>query len=475
MRRGISRDANGIDWRVRVEMSNNICLATNYLLMTEPNRQMWIDLDRYLDEFGCRLVLFSTIIPRDAPLPFAIYPHPYLVPEYAQWYPNAVDDQTTTVSAKDLEWLEADAARALRPYPISEAIHGLKACRNVWTTILQTLQPGYVLVADNTLCQTSLVYQLCRESDVPALIYERGLLPETLMVESRGILGQSDMRTHWLGQGFSESAFDDAAFERIRAYYFAHRPKKYAQPDFGNGGAELREQWGLEGKKVIVCFGHYDPVGCVPVDSHASRNNSPAFKSTSDLLMSLHSAVARDPNVAVIFKPHPIDSDAYAIAKLNGIRVVHDVNVHALIDLADAVVTQFTTLQFETALYDKPVVLAGRSAWWGRNAAYEVERREDLHGQIYAAMNRADWIGRRKNARAFVTTLMERWLIGCNEQVPTRRNLRDFANFIADTSLNTSALPPMETRWEATEAALARLRPAPKSTRQTSPFELAFA
>ncbi|HEX4266141.1 MAG TPA: hypothetical protein VH597_17525 [Verrucomicrobiae bacterium] len=439
-------------------MSNNICLATNYLQMTEVNRQMWIDFDRYLDEFGCRLVLFSTAVPDD--LPFAILPHPYLIPEYAQRYPNAVYEKVTAVSPKELDWLEADAARALRPYPISEGINGLNACRNVWSAILRTLQPGFVMVADNTLCQTSLVHEMCRESDIPSVIYERGLLPETLMVESRGILGQSDMRTHWLAHGFSESACDDAAFEQIRGYYLAHRPQKYAQPGFGSGGAELREKWGLGKKKVVVCFGHYDPVGCVPVNGKASHYNSPGFRSTPDLLMALQSCLGRDPNIEIVFKQHPIDPDPYTIAKLNGIRVVYDVNVHALIDLADVVVTQFTTLQFETVLYDKPVVLAGRSAWWGRNAAYEVKRPEDLHQSVYSALNRVDWPARRKNARAFITTIMERWLIGCNDRVPTRRNLRDFAKFVAETSLDANRLPAIENRWEQTEAVLESLRPA---------------
>ena len=454
-------------------MSNNICLATNYLFMTEPNRQMWIDLDRHLDEFGCRLVLFSTTVPDD--LPFAVHPHAYLIPEYAQWYPNALNTNTTAVSAKELEWLEADAARAVRPYPISEALNGLNACRNVWQTLLRELQPGFVLMADNTLCQTSLAYSACRESDVPALIYERGLLPETLMTETRGILGQSDMRTHWLAQGFSESAWDDTAFERIRSYYLTHKPQKYDQPDFGSGGAALRKQMGLEGKKIIVCFGHYDPVGCIPANARASRHNSPAFRSTADLLMGLHAAVSRDPNVAIVFKQHPLDCDPYTIAKINGIHVAYNVNVHALIDMADAVVTQFTTLQFETALYDKPVVLCGRSAWWGRNASYEIQRREDLQPQIYAALDRTDWTARRKNARAFVTTIMERWLIGCNERVPTRRNLRDFAKFIAETSLDPNALPPMEKRWEATLAALEKLRANKPAANKTSPFQLATA
>jgi hypothetical protein len=79
---------------------------------------------------------------------------------------------------------------------------------------------------------------------------------------------------------------------------------------------------------------------------------------------------------------------------------------------------------------------------------------------VYAALNGVDWPVRRKNARAFVTTIMENWLIGCNDRVPTRRNLRDFAKFVAETSLDADRLPAIENRWEQTEAALESLRPA---------------
>ena len=77
--------------------------------------------------------------------------------------------------------------------------------------------------------------------------------------------------------------------------------------------------------------------------------------------------------------------------KINHVNADH---VHALIDLADVVAAQFTTLQFEAGLYDKPVLLLGRSAWWGRNATYQVAARQDLPGALSAALCREDWVRR---------------------------------------------------------------------------------
>jgi len=163
------------------------------------------------------------------------------------------------------------------------------------------------------------------------------------------------------------------------------------------------------------------------------------------------------------------------LAGIQGIRVVRDANVHALIDMADVVVAQFTTLQFEAALYDKPVVLVGRSAWWGRNATYEVNSKAELIPALQAALARKNWHIRSANAQAFLTWTMEHFLIGCTDTVPARRTLRDFAKFIAETSLDTRHLPAIEHRWESAEATIEQLRGLPKTTVRPTAPELAIA
>ena len=172
----------------------------------------------------------------------------------------------------------------------------------------------------------------------------------------------------------------------------------------------------------------------------------------------------------MVFKPHPLDTGSYAIAKVQGVQIVRDVNAHALIELADVVVAQFTTLQFEAALYEKPIVLLGRSAWWGRHAAYEADQRADVPTALDAALHRRDWNTRQANAHAFVTWMMDQFLIGCSENVPARRTLRDFAGFIARTSLDNRHLPTTEERWKRTEQALEHLR----STKTSPPADKLF-
>jgi hypothetical protein len=443
--------------------AKTICLATNYLLMNPGTRQMWADLGQALDACGCQLVLLSTNLPV-VPLPFPVLQHPYLLRDFAAAFPEVVAREGIAATPSEMEWLQADISRLPGGCPLADALAGLAAFRACFCELLRTLQPGFALLADNTLCQTALLQKMCLDGGIPVQIYERGLLPETLMLESRGIQAWSDMRTHWLAQDWPESAHDAAAYERIRSYYLARKPQKYAQADFAGGGAQVRQQLGLQDKQVVVFLGGgYEANGHAPKGGNYERHFYAGFPTTEQALMALWHAVGKMPGAALVFKAHPLDPVTYSAAKIAGVHVVRDINPHALIDAADVVAAQYTTLQFEAALYDKPILALARSAWWGRNAAYEVESPEDLPGKLDAALQRRDWPSHQANARAFNTWMMDQVLVGCTPEVPARRNLRDLARFIARTAIDARGLPSATVRCQLAEQALDCLRPEPAS------------
>src|SRR5438128_5029401 len=102
--------------------------------MTPASRQMWIDLDRSLEEFGTRLVLLSSSASEE-PLPFPVIPIPFLLRDYAGMFPQAGRDGGN-VSRKDLQLLESDSIRANNTFRPGEALPGLFACRKMLTTLL---------------------------------------------------------------------------------------------------------------------------------------------------------------------------------------------------------------------------------------------------------------------------------------------------------------------------------------------------
>ena len=440
-------------------MNPNICLLINFMVMNEPTRRMWTEFARLLSTHGVQLVMLSTS-PADPPLPFPVIDIPFLLRDYARQFPQ-VRPEGGRLTEQDWELLEADRLRAHNAYAAADAIPGLFICRHIMDQLLTTLDPGYVLTWDSTCPLAIITQDLCHKGGWPVQTIERGLLPETLMIESRGIQAFSDLRTHWMAQEIPESAYDKAAFERIRAFYHERKPQKYDQPSFSGGGEQLREELKLGDKKAVVFLGQYDPCGFAPPESQVRRSHSPIFRSTEDTLMNLWASLRQNPETALIFKPHPLDGNTYTPARKEGVRILNKVNIHALIDLADVVVAQFTTLQFEAALYDKPVVLAARSAWWGRGATYEVHRREDLTAAVFAALRKRDWPAKSANARAFLTWIMDRWLISCGTGAPARRTLDELAKYLAQTALDSGCTVSISDRLQAMKNLLSQWRPAP--------------
>jgi hypothetical protein len=209
---------------------------------------------------------------------------------------------------------------------------------------------------------------------------------------------------------------------------------------------------------VVFLGGGFEANGHAPQGGNQERAYFPVFPSTYKALMGLWSTVREMPDVALVFKPHPLDPETYAVARLEGVPVVTDVNVHALIDAADVVAVQFTTLQFETVFYDKPILLLGKTVWWGRHATYEVDSADKLPTALKAALAKHDWAAIQANARAFNVWMMERFLVGCTPEVPARQNLGDLAGFIARGALDSRGLRANSSRVQSAFAALDQLR-----------------
>jgi hypothetical protein len=435
-------------------MNQGICLATNYLTMTEASLRVWTDLDQHLASKGLRLVLLSSTQPA-TPASFPLIPIPFLLRDYASAFPRAALIDLPP-GREDARVIEADCVRSGGMYGPAEASVGLQACRGFLHTVLDALKPSQVLTWDATSPLAEVLKAMCHAESIPVHGVERGFLPETWMIDSRGLQGWSDIRTHWLADTLRHAPANPKAFEKIRTYYTAGRPEKYEQVA-PMGAAGLRAKLGLSQRKVVVYVGNYDPCGLAPKHSSARRYNSPVFASTNEALLAVWSAVERSPDTALIFKPHPIDRDPYAVAKVEGVVVVRDANPRDLFELADVVAAQFTTLQYEAVFHDKPILSLANAAWSGWDATYEVTRRSELPQVLAAALSRERWEPKRNNARKFLTLLMEHYLVGCNSAAPARRRLADLASFLARTALDQDHLPPMEVRMDALYSAVEQL------------------
>ncbi|MCS7091224.1 MAG: methyltransferase domain-containing protein [Verrucomicrobiota bacterium] len=427
--------------------STRVILATNYLLWTPATRWMWERLGQELERQGCQLVLLSTTLPEPA-MSFPVSLHPYLLRDVAQQFPGWTAEADLSATKSELHWLRADISRVATGYTLEQALQGLAAFRRYARGLLEHLRPNFLLLGDDTLAQTALFRRLAWDQHLPVLIYERGLLPDTLMIESRGIQAWSDARTHWLAQEIPP--LNPERFAEIQRYYLTRRPQKYPQPDSPGGAADIRSRLGLGRRKLVVFLGGgYEANGHSPKGGIRDRFFFPGFSTTEETLLALWRAVEpRSRDVALVFKPHPLDPNPYVVATIEGIPILREVNVHALIEAADVVAAQFTTLQFEAVLFDKPVLLLARSAWWGRQATYEVESPDLLERRLEESLQQDQWPEIQARARQFVTWLMDTYLVGAGPEVPARRNLSDLAAYIARLAVDARGMLPAGQRWE---------------------------
>lgn len=430
----------------------NLILASCYLPLKGETLASWAQLHEGLCRRGAQLVLLSTAPEEEAPFP--VLPLPYLLRHYAEWFPLAVPRPLPPLSTEDwdLFLLQSDAEWSNKAYAAADAWPGLLVCRKVARYLLQTLAPGAVLLWNSTHPQTAIFHHEAWCRGIPVFTVERGFLPGTMMLDAWGIQGASDAGRHWLAHDLPVSADVEALMTKATNYYLTHRLQKYGQPDFGGGGASLRQQLNLGDQRVIVFFGQGDAAGLHPREARAMRQNAPALADTRQCLVSLARAVAKLPDTVLLFKPHPLDSASYAEVLTAPARRVDNVNVHALIELADVVAAQFTTLQYETVFYDRPVLLLGRSAWWGRGCTYEVNESSDLLPMLQAAMARKDWPVMRRRAHRFIAWALENYLVGCHAGVPAHHTMEDLAGFLNRASWDSRQLGPVEGRcWMAME------------------------
>lgn len=406
----------------------DICLATNLLILDPATLGWWRQLRQTLAGRDVALALFTTNLAAEPP-EMELFEFPYLMRDYPRLYPN-LGLAGGYVDAHLLECWQNECERGGGGRSVGRGVQDVLLARQFWDGVLELLEPGVVLAWDPFHPQSRLLQRVCVEKGIAWFSMERGLLPGTLMIESRGLNGWSDLQNHWLTDRAAVAGMDENRFERLAEWYRTCRPRKYA--DVPRQTAEqLRAELGVENRRVVLVLGHFDACGMVPAASRVRRYHAPHFPSTESMVMAVWRELGARADLAVVFKPHPLDLQPYAVAKIEGVTVVREADPLALIELADVIVAQFTTLQFEAVFFDKPVVLLGRSPWWGYGATYEVEKPEELGVALDAALARRDWQQRRSRARRFLLWLMDRFLFACSPEVPARHGLEDLAGYIA--------------------------------------------
>ncbi len=391
------------------------------------------ELYAFLLESNIYLIIISQIQHSDVLAPCIVVP--YSFKEFFKVTDKNGDISKYNISIKD-ELIERDILLHNAPESEREFYReGFSEAFRVYDNIVNTLLPAYGMVWGSTFPQSLLLREVLRNKGIPVFVIERGLLPQTVMVEFNGhgvessIFTDNDLWSQW------KKTYEEKRYSLIKKYYLSNRPEKYNQGQFRTL-YEIRRKYNITEKNVILFLGQHDGwSGLLPRNCELSYKNSPWFSSTKEALKALLTTITQFDDTVLIFKPHPHDRVTYDDISHSQLRIITDENLHSLLSLADIVAAISTTAQFEALLYEKPIVLLGNSQLSGKGIAYEYNENIDLKVLVEQALTRENFGEHQFYGKVFIDGIFQNFLYATNEKVPTRYRIKDLARRIESEAL----------------------------------------
>ncbi|MDA7967290.1 glycosyltransferase, partial [Ruegeria sp.] len=237
---------------------------------------------------------------------------------------------------------------------------------------------------------TRVLKQICKARGIPFITMEFGVLPETLLFDCLGHMGESWVAQH--SDDFNKLPLDDGDKQAARDYLQKvrqDRPSRNVKVDLAATTASRLERLKKSGKKIVVYIGsNCASSGHVPYDAAARKHHSPFFRDNDDVVRNLSKAFEGNKDIHLIYKPHPISitrgldlADEYP-----GITVMADVNLDDCLAIADLAVVKVSQSNYEAILRDVPVLMVGRNQLSGSGAAYELGDKDALKVEVLNAL-----------------------------------------------------------------------------------------
>ena len=413
-------------------MNNNICLACCFLPLDKGPADWLPRLQSELQRRGLELLYLSSEAP--GPLPAFQLQIPILLRDYGvlagEDIPQAVNDEAARCLAERARVWEGQETMPLDPF-----LRGYAGARLFFKHLIERVRPACVLTWGSTLPPSILLKRAAEEHGIPVWVWERGLLPDTLMLDQMGHGAGSDLNTSFLARAFATDAAAPGRYEKARDYYLSRRSTKYVQAA-PLSREEFARQFNPQGRKVVSFLGHYDHgVGLFPLDHGYAIANMPAYATTADTLQALAGVIRQREDATLIFKPHPLDGTNYQACENDQVRKVTEVSLHDLFEYSDALVFQHSTAQFEAMFYERPIVLLARSAITRWRACYELEPGSTLAQVIDRALRQEDFATLRGKQRAFIDAVLHYYLVRTTDEMPAQHALGDLAEFLSHNAL----------------------------------------
>jgi SAM-dependent methyltransferase len=423
--------------------NKNICLISCTLPIDDKMIIVWNELAESLDNVNYKLVLLTTTIHSE--MKFSYINIPFTLDNFDSLNielpdESHLDESVTALSMtqREIEWFGKEKDNWLKHF------NGYYKCKAFYRSVIQSLIPSVILAWQNSLPQSNILKRLAEEYSIPNLVIERGMLPDTFMLEKSGHVALSNILNDFsIRKVIKENSISDN-YEAVKKYFLSSKPVKYNQKSYEESELFLRKT-NFKDKPLVVYFSHIDSaVGLYPEDTMLSQKTRLAFHNTKETVSALSNLAVRN-NFHLIIKLHPHDNNNYEDNVKGNTEIIKDFNYQILMEKADVLAFSCTTLQFEALLYEKPILLLCRSELSGLGIAYEALSEELLTSTLELATNRIDFEKKIIKSKQFIHWVSNNFLFSYYENTPIANTLKDMAAYVAELGANND-LQPFEER-----------------------------
>ena len=260
---------------------------------------------------------------------------------------------------------------------------------------------------------------LLNESSIPHCFAEYGPMPGMIALDRKGQMAESCVAVE--AAAFRVLPVEPETLERADRYIEMVRAQKRSQrqqPTNEDALQHIREKH-AQGKKVVFMAGDYGyRSGMLPPGFPRARLHSPFFESTEDALACV-AALASKNDWHIIFKPHPLGTDAARMpeAPNEHVTVMPDANAFDCVLNCDITVTILSQVSYLALLQNRPIVLLGRNMLSGQGCAYELESKDHLESLITQAVRDGLTSEQRETFRRHTAQLCTHYLFSMDRDV----------------------------------------------------------
>ncbi len=365
---------------------------------------------------------------------------PFSLKNYAEAYPHLIF-KTGIPSNLIEEFARTDICWTSKPNT-KDIVHkdGVHAAINYANILLEHLKPSVVLLWSSTLSQSILYKSLSELNGIPTYIIERGLLPDTLMIETVGHGGYTDLNINFALSNSIKDVDDFTEYDTLKKYYLSKRTTKYDQSDYQTNDAII-EKFSLKNKKIIVFFLQNDAAsGIIPKETNRTKFNLPLFDSMSDAVAMISDFLKDRKEFQLIVKPHPTDLTDYSHFNNSQILVTKDIHINNLFEIAELFIGVSSTVLFEAIFYEKPILLLGNCQISNKGCAYEPKNSASVREELEKAIGKVDFKKKLLNTKRFMHWVANYFLIKVREEIPVKMTLASLTKFLSRNSIKRTSL-----------------------------------